>query len=165
VPAGAIVTSADLAPSGSVPLAGMSQVGVALKAGEVPAGGLVAGQDVLITLLPQNAQGTELPATSLTTATVWAASAPDTSGTVTATVLVPAWQAVSLAGYASRGEVALVAVSDSAKPPAATPPPAAAKPAPRASTRPAPAASAKAAPAASAKATAKASPQPPASGK
>jgi hypothetical protein len=110
VPAGAFLTNSELVPSGAVPGPDQAQVGLALKPGQVPAEGLTVGQRVLIVLLPQNAAGVPLSPYAVTTATIWSTSGPDSSGSVTATVVVPRSIATSLAGYASRGEVAVVAI-------------------------------------------------------
>lgn len=110
MPAGAFLTRSELVPGGAVPGPDQALVGLALKPGELPAGGLVDGQRVLVVLLPQTAQGAPGAPVDLTTTTVWSVGGLGGSGTVEATVLVPRFMATSLAGHAARGEVALVAV-------------------------------------------------------
>jgi hypothetical protein len=105
VPSGTIVTRSLLAPIGSVPLDARALVGLALKPGQLPIGGLTAGQQVTIVVVPSSNNG---PASDLATSTVWDVQGSAASGLVTATVIVPTNIATRLAGYAARGEVALV---------------------------------------------------------
>jgi hypothetical protein len=104
LPSETIVTRALLAPVASVPLAADALVGLALKPGQLPAGGLTAGEQVLIVLVPSS----NAPAFPLIGSTVWDVQGSAAAGLVTATVIVPATIATQLAGYATRGEVALV---------------------------------------------------------
>ncbi len=108
LPADTIVTRSLLAPAASVPLAASALVGLALKPGQMPAGGLTAGEQVLIVLVPSSSNA---PASPLVTSTVWDVQGSAAAGLVTATVIVPAAIATRLAGYATRGEVALVVTS------------------------------------------------------
>jgi hypothetical protein len=114
LPSETIVTRSLFAPAGSVPLAANALVGLALKPGQVPAGGLTPGEQVLIVLVPSS----NAPAFPLTNTTVWNVQGSVAAGMVTATVIVPASIATRLAGYATRGEVALVVTS--ATPPTPT---------------------------------------------
>jgi hypothetical protein len=104
LPSETIVTRSLLAPAASVPLAASALVGLALKPGQLPAGGLTEGEQVLIAVVPSS----NAPAFSLVTSTVWDVQGSAAAGMVTATVIVPASIATRLAGYAARGEVALV---------------------------------------------------------
>lgn len=125
VPAGTFLSRSLVAPGGAIPGPGQAQVGLALKPGQVPSGGLADGQRVLVVLLPQDAQGTPRRPVPLGTATVWGVAGPGSTGIVAVTVVVPAYLAASLAGYASRGQVALIATyAASASPgPSASPSP------------------------------------------
>jgi hypothetical protein len=105
LPSETIVTRSLLAPAASVPLTTSALVGLALKPGQMPAGGLTAGEQVLIVLVPSS---NNAPAFPLVSSTVWDVQGSVSAGMVTATVIVPASIATRLAGYATRGEVALV---------------------------------------------------------
>lgn len=105
LPSETIVTRSLLAPAASVPLAASALVGLALKPGQLPAGGLTAGEQVLIVLVPS---ANNAPAFPLVTSTVWDVQGSAAAGLVSATVIVPASIATRLAGYATRGEVTLV---------------------------------------------------------
>lgn len=105
LPSGTIVTRSLLAPPGAVPVAARALVGLALKPGQLPAGGLADGQYVSIVFVPSS---NNAPAITLGTSTVWDVQGSAAAGMVTAIVIVPAADATQLAGYASRGEVALV---------------------------------------------------------
>jgi hypothetical protein len=107
LPSETIVTRSLLAPAASVPLAANALVGLALKPGQMPAGGLTAGEQVLIVLVPSS----NAPAFPLVGSTVWDVQGSAAAGLITATVIVPATIATRLAGYATRGEVALVVTS------------------------------------------------------
>ncbi len=104
LPSETIVTRSLLAPAASVPLVANALVGLALKPGQMPAGGLTAGEQVLIVFVPSS----NAPASPLVSSTVWDVQGSAAAGLVTATVIVPAAIATRLAGYAARGEVALV---------------------------------------------------------
>jgi hypothetical protein len=106
VPRGTFLSRSLLARSGAVPGPGQALVGLALKPGQVPAGGLADGQQVLIVLLPANSSGVPLEPVPLIRSSVWDESS--SLGTTQATVVVPADRAVRLAGYAAAGQVALV---------------------------------------------------------
>jgi hypothetical protein len=111
LPSGTIMTRSLLAPARAVPVGARALVGLALKPGQLPAGGLTAGQQVLIVLVPSS---NNAPASALTTSTVWDVEGSAAAGMVTASVIVPAAIATQMAGYAARGEIALVATSVSA---------------------------------------------------
>jgi hypothetical protein len=118
VPAGAFLQRSWLTPSGALPGPGQAVVGLALKPGQLPAGGLVPGQQVLIVLLRASAQGSAVIPQPLAFTSVWSVSAPDTSGDVEASVLVAGRQAATLAAFAAQQDVVLVSTG----PPAAAPP-------------------------------------------
>jgi len=128
IPPGTFLAAGLFSPSGGVPGPSQALVGLALKPGQSPAGGLAVGQRVLVVLLPVTAQGVALSPVPLISTTVWNLQPPDASGDQEATVVVPSSIAARLASYAARGEVGLVAT---AAPPAPrrTPP---ASPAPSA---------------------------------
>jgi hypothetical protein len=105
LPSGTIVTRSLLAPPGAVPAGARVLVGLALKPGQLPAGGLADGQYVSIVFVPSS---NNAPAIMLGSSTVWDVQGSAAAGMVTAIVVVPAADATQLAGYASRGEVALV---------------------------------------------------------
>jgi hypothetical protein len=111
LPSGTIMSRSLLAPARSVPVAARALVGLALKPGQLPAGGLIAGQQVLIVLVPSS---NNAPASALATSTVWDVQGSAAAGMVTASVIVPAAIATQLAGYATRGEIALVATGATA---------------------------------------------------
>jgi hypothetical protein len=121
IPAGTFLASSMLSPSGGLPDASQALVGLSLKPGQLPAGGLAIGQKVLVVLLPVNSQGDPLNPISLLSTTVWDLQAQDAQGDEAATVIVPASLASKLTSYAARGEVSLVAT---AAPPPTTKPPA-----------------------------------------
>jgi hypothetical protein len=133
LPAGAFLARSMLSPSGGLPGPSQALVGLDLKAGQLPAGGLAVGQRVLIVLLPVNAQGNPLTPVALISTTVWDISAADAAGDVEASVIVPSSMATGLAGYAARGQVSLVATA-AAPAPRTTP---SSSPAPHASHKPA----------------------------
>jgi hypothetical protein len=122
LPAGTFIASSMLSPAGGLPASSQALVGLDLKAGQLPAGGLAIGQRVLIVLLPVNSQGGALNPVSLLNTKVWDLQSPGPSGDVQASVIVPSSMAAKLTSYASRGEVSLVATSASPSP-QATPTP------------------------------------------
>lgn len=111
VPQDAFLNRSMLSAVGGVPDASQAIVGLALKPGELPAGGLAVGQKVLVVLLPTNAQGIAENPISLINTTVWDLEPPDSSGNQAAAVVVPSSIATRLSGFAARGQVALVATS------------------------------------------------------
>ncbi len=111
IPAGTFLTRSMLSPSGGLPDASQALVGLSLKPGQLPAGGLAVGQRVLVVLLPVSSQGVPLAPESLLSTTVWDLEPPDSAGDQDATVIVPSGRATLLAGFAARGEVSLVATS------------------------------------------------------
>jgi hypothetical protein len=127
VPAGTFLQRSWLAPSGALPGPGQAVVGLALKPGQIPAAGLAPGQQVLIVLLRANAQGSALIPQPLAFTSVWNVGAPDTSGIVEASVIVPGKLAATLAGFAAQQDVVLVSTGP---PAASSPAPAAPSPAP-----------------------------------
>jgi hypothetical protein len=103
-----MVTDVDPTPTGMV------QVGVAVKAGQIPADGLTPGDTVQVLRLPA-AGGTGAPAAPevvVDRATVYA-SLPDPvqAGARLLTLLVPAEQAAAAAGAGGAGAAALVKVT------------------------------------------------------
>lgn len=126
IPAGAFLERSLLAPAGAIPGPAQALVGLALKPGQLPAADLAAGQQVLVIALPVSSAGTALSPVPFLTTTVWYLQGPDSSGNTDATIIVPARLETVLAGYAARGEIALVATGQSG----AAPAPAGAAPAP-----------------------------------
>jgi hypothetical protein len=108
VPAGTFLTSSLVAPGSALPGPSQALVGLALKAGQLPAGGLAPGQQVLVVVTPVNSQGQPLSPQAVVTTAVWYLQPPDSSGTTLASVIVPSRLATRLAGYAAAGQVALV---------------------------------------------------------
>ncbi len=111
MPEGTFLSRSMLSPVGGVPDASQAIVGLALKPGQLPAGGLAVGQKVLVVLLPVNSQGVPLNPVSLINTTIWDLQPPDAGGNQEAAVIVPSSMASRLSGYAARGEVSLVATS------------------------------------------------------
>jgi len=111
VPAGTFLERSLLTSAGAIPNAAQALVGVALKPGQVPAGGLSAGQQVLVVMLRASSGGTVLRPQPLVITSVWNTRGPDSSGTTLATVVVPAHDAALLSGYAAQGDVTLVATA------------------------------------------------------
>lgn len=120
LPAGTFIANSMLSASGALPGSSQALVGLDLKAGQLPAGGLVVGQKVLVVLLPVNSQGVPQNPVALINTTVWDSQPPTNSGDVQASVIVPTSVATKLASFAARGEVSLVAT---AAPPAPAPTP------------------------------------------
>jgi hypothetical protein len=111
VPRGTFLRRSLLAPFGAVPNNSEALVGLSLKPGMVPAGGLTDGERVNLVVVATTPAGVAQPAHQfLTAARVWYTQGPDTSGTVSASVVVPVGRAARLAGLAARGEVAVVAI-------------------------------------------------------
>lgn len=109
LPPGTFLERAMLAPSEAVPRTGQALVGLALKPGTVPAGGLAAGQRVLVVEVRTTPSGAPLPPIPLLTASVWYSQGPGSSGTTSVSVVVPVHRAAQLANFAASGEVAVVA--------------------------------------------------------
>lgn len=110
---GTFLSESLLASSGEMPGPGQALVGLTLKPGQVPAGGLADGQSVLVVLLPTNSSGLPLAPVTLVTTTVWDVRGATASQSAQATVIVPVKQALRLAEYAAQGQVALVQTSAS----------------------------------------------------
>jgi hypothetical protein len=108
IPAGTFLKSGMLSAAGGMPDATHALVGLALKPGQMPAGGLTVGQKVDILLLPVNADGSVADLTSKSDATIWEMRPPDSSGARVVTVLVHRDLASRLANYAAHGQVSLV---------------------------------------------------------
>lgn len=114
---------------GALPNASEALVGLDLKAGQLPAGGLAVGQKVLVVLLPVTSQGVPENPIPLINTTVWNIEPPGSGGDTEASVIVPNKYATTLSAYAARGQVSLVAT--------AAPPPSPSKPSPPSSHKPA----------------------------
>ena len=103
-----MVTDVDPTPAGVV------QVGVAVKGGQLPADGLVPGDTVQVLRLPAAASGggaAAVPDVVVDRATVFAAVPdPVQAGATLLTLLVPAGQAAAVAGASGAGAAALVKV-------------------------------------------------------
>jgi hypothetical protein len=106
VPSGTFITRSLLTSASAVPGRTAALVGLALKPGQLPSAGLAAGEQVLIVLVPSAASA---GSTALALTTVWDVQGSAASGMTLATVIVPTTIATRLAGYAARGEIALVA--------------------------------------------------------
>lgn len=126
LPSGTFITRSVLTAASAVPGLTSALVGLALKPGQLPAGGLAPGEQVLIVLVPSSASA---GSTALALTTVWDVQGSAASGMTLATVIVPTTIATRLAGYAARGEIALVATgaakvpaSASSVPPVHVPP-------------------------------------------
>ncbi|HET7017600.1 MAG TPA: SAF domain-containing protein [Streptosporangiaceae bacterium] len=122
VAAGTFLSRSLLTLRGGLPDASQALVGLDLKVGEIPAGGLAVGQKVLVVLLPVSSQGVPLNPVPLINTTVWDLQPPGNGGDVEASVIVPTSVATKLASYAARSQVSLVATS-APPPPATTPSP------------------------------------------
>src|SRR6185312_2644635 len=120
--AGTFLSRSLLTLRGALPDASQALVGLDLKVGEVPAGGLAVGQKVLVVLLPVSSQGVPLTPIPLINTTVWDLQPPGNGGDVEASVIVPTSVATKLASFAARSQVSLVATS-APPPPATTPNP------------------------------------------
>ena len=111
--AGTLLVPADLT-SALVPVPGQQLVPVALKSSQLPASGLVPGDQVLVVATPgaagQPATGTAGPPALAqdVTATVYRVSGPDEDGNVVVDLLVTAGQGPPVARQASTGQVGLV---------------------------------------------------------
>lgn len=112
IPAGSLLVPADLT-TAPVPAPGQQLVPVALKASQLPAGGLIPGDQVLVVATPgaggqaASAAGQQ-PLTQAVPATVYQVSAPDDSGTVVVDLLVAAGQGPAVAQQDSTGQIAVV---------------------------------------------------------
>lgn len=109
MPAGTLLQRSYLAPSGALPGPGQALVGVALKPGSLPLGGLADGQRVLVLAVPTSTGGAALPVYPLASAVVWQLRPPGSAGVALLSLVVPARVAATLAGFAARGEIALIA--------------------------------------------------------
>lgn len=113
IPAGTFLVREMLVTTGAMPDATHTLVGLALKPGQFPAGGLAVGQKVDILLLPVSTDGSVKDLTPKSFATIWALLPPDSSGAQEVTVLVKRSAAAEqLANYAAHGQVSLVATAD-----------------------------------------------------
>lgn len=103
-----MLTQVDPIPAGSV------QVGVAVRGGQLPAHGVLPGDEVLVLRLPAQAAGDAVAAPTVLSprARVFAALAdPVQPGGLLVTVLVPAEQAAAVAAASGAGAAALVKVA------------------------------------------------------
>jgi hypothetical protein len=109
VPAGTFLERALVGPAGALPDAAEALVGLALKPGQVPGGGLAVGQNVQVVLLQPNAQQSAFIPEPLGPATVWHVQEPDSATGVTqVTVIVSVGEAAQLTSFAAESDVALV---------------------------------------------------------
>jgi hypothetical protein len=108
IPPGTLLTGGMLAAGVKMPDATHDLIGLALKPGQLPAGGLAVGQQVTIMLLTGSAQS--IPA-ALPGATIWALLPQDSSGVEQVTVLVRHQLMKEVASYAAHGQVSLVATA------------------------------------------------------
>jgi hypothetical protein len=78
-------------------------VGLALKPGHVPTGGLAVGQRVTLLLLGDSSPGPPV----VTNTMIWEVLPPNSSGAAQVTVLVPSGKAQKIARLAAQGQVSL----------------------------------------------------------
>jgi len=111
VPQGTFLERSLVTSARAVPNSSQALVGLALKPGMVPAGGLADGEQVFLVLVRSTPSGVAIrPVRFLHSGvSVWYTQGPDSSGTTSVSVIVPAGRAAELAGFAARGEVAVVA--------------------------------------------------------
>lgn len=109
--AGSLLTAGDFA-AGPIPPAGQALVGVAVKAGSLPASELTARQQVWITHTGQDGQAADAaePAAPIS-ATVFTVGLPDASGARTVDVLLADTDAAMVAGWSAAGAAAIIAVA------------------------------------------------------
>jgi hypothetical protein len=111
--AGTLLAPADLT-SALVPGPGQQLVPVALKATQLPASGLVPGEQVLVVATPGaagqagSAQAGTAPLTQSVPAAVYQVSPADSSGEVVVDLLVAAGQGPPVAEQDSTGQIALI---------------------------------------------------------
>ena len=125
---GTFLSRSLLTESGGLPNSSEALVGLDLKAGQVPAGGLAVGQKVLVVLLPVSSQGVPENPIPMINTTVWDLQPPGNGGDTEASVIVPSKDATTLAAYAARGQVSLVATAAPPPQPTPKPPPPSHKP-------------------------------------
>jgi hypothetical protein len=113
IPRGTILTAGMLSGSTMRPASNQALVGLALKPGQMPAGGLAVGQKGTLLLLQVSSQGLSLGSIRVREATVWEVLPPDASGAEEVTVLVPFDRATTIASYAARGQVSMFITSAS----------------------------------------------------
>ena len=112
IPAGSLLVAGDVARRSSS-MAGLDAVGVTLKADQMPADGLVAGDVVsLVEVVPQSAGQTGLSTTLVASAKVVATSAPGSGAAYSqaVTVAVPQALAPAVAAAAAQDEICAVVV-------------------------------------------------------
>jgi len=105
--AGTLLTAGDFGPAGVVPGPYEALVGLSLKGGQYPSGGIAVGDSVSVVAVPSGPQGPQTVFAAVSAARVWSVS-PDGPGAILVTVVVPANQAMSLAAYAASGEIAII---------------------------------------------------------
>jgi len=110
---GTFLTAGMLAGKMKKPDSNQALVGLALKPGQMPAGGLAVGQRVTLLLLRVSSQGASLGAIRMRDVTVWELLPPDSSGGEEVTVLVSYAKAATIASYAARGQVSMFITSAS----------------------------------------------------
>jgi SAF domain-containing protein len=108
LPAGTFVATSLFGANGSIPGPAQALVGLTLKPGQLPSGGLVVGEQVLVVQLLSNSQNTRLIPIPLTTTTVWDVHASSSAQATLASVVVPVRLATKLSGYADQGDVVLL---------------------------------------------------------
>ena len=98
--------------SGSGLSASVAQVGVVVKSGQIPAGGLAPGDVVEVVALPAaNATSTSPPTVLVAGAQVYDSRAdPAQAGGTLLTLVVPRSQAVAVAAASGAGQIALIRV-------------------------------------------------------
>lgn len=115
---GGQVLNRDMLTTASVPRAGQSMVGLALKSGQFPADGLAIGDSVLVVVLPgpgATLSGGGVSARAITVGNIYGLR-PDTSGgtDTLVTLIVPLDTANRILEQGAAGRVGLVKVSPAA---------------------------------------------------
>jgi hypothetical protein len=114
IPAGTILTMAEVAPTGAVPNGDQTLVGLNLKPNQVPQNGLAVGERVGVINVPTApSQGTPPTPIPLTTAAVWNITT-DQAGNTSCEITVPNTLAATIAADSDRQQVILVRLSPDA---------------------------------------------------
>jgi hypothetical protein len=108
LPAGTFLATSLFGASGSIPGPAQALVGLELKPGQLPSGGLVVGEQVQVIMLLPNSQNTRLIPIPLTITTVWNVHPSSSAQATLASVVVPVKLATKLSSYADEGDVVLL---------------------------------------------------------
>jgi hypothetical protein len=108
LPAGTLVSASEILRGKPYPRAGQALVGMALKPGQVPAGGVQVGDAVRAVGIPPNQHGSNLRSVVLAgSAPVWSV-ASGSQGATEVVLLVPTRYADALAAYAASGDLSVI---------------------------------------------------------